>query len=120
MPERTLGQSLAEYMERLKTDGKSDRTIYTYRKDAEQIAAFFEADRKLASILTPHGQVSEVGRAHEAAQRTGEGRAHGAEDRPRVSDVPVLGAGAGVYRKASAAQACPEPSRRGRAAGPKH
>jgi len=54
MREQTLGQALAEYLEHLKEEGKSERTIYTYHKDADQIIEFFGADRKLTSILTPH------------------------------------------------------------------
>ena len=54
MSERTLGQAMVEYLEQLKTDGKSERTIYTYSRDAEQIIGFFGSDRKLSAILTPH------------------------------------------------------------------
>lgn len=54
MPERTLGQAMAEYLEYLKADGKSERTIYTYGQDAKQITSFFGAERKLSAILVPH------------------------------------------------------------------
>lgn len=54
MSEQTLGRATAEYMEHLKAEGKSVRTLYTYERDAQQIIAFFGADRKLTSILTPH------------------------------------------------------------------
>lgn len=54
MSEMTLGQAMAEYLEHLKSEGKSERTIYTYRMDAKQITEFFGADRRLTSILTPH------------------------------------------------------------------
>ena len=54
MSEITLGQAMADYLEQLKADGKSERTIYTYSRDAEQIISFFGANRKLTSILTPH------------------------------------------------------------------
>jgi site-specific recombinase XerD len=54
MSERTLQETLKEYMEYLKAQGKSERTIYTYNKDAEQVVSFFGAERKLTSILTPH------------------------------------------------------------------
>ena len=37
MLEQTLGQALAEYFEHLKSKGKSERTIYTYGKDSDQI-----------------------------------------------------------------------------------
>ena len=54
MSERTLGQAMAEYLEHLKSEGKTERTIYTYSMDAQQIISFFGAERKLTSILTPH------------------------------------------------------------------
>ena len=54
MLEKTLGQAMAEYLEQLKAEGKSERTLYTYAQDAKQIISFFGADRKLTSILTPH------------------------------------------------------------------
>ena len=54
MSERTLQHSLQEYLEHLKSEGKSERTLYTYQKDAEQIIEFFGAERKLTAILTPH------------------------------------------------------------------
>ena len=54
MSERTLGQAMAEYLEHLKTEGKSERTIYTYGRDVEQIIGFFGAERKLSAILVPH------------------------------------------------------------------
>lgn len=54
MSEITLGQAMNEYLEYLKEEGKSERTIYTYGLDVEQIIAFFGAERKLTSILTPH------------------------------------------------------------------
>jgi len=54
MSEITLGRAMAEYLEHLKEAGKSERTIYTYNRDIEQIIGFFGSDRKLTSILTPH------------------------------------------------------------------
>ncbi len=54
MSEQTLGQTLVEYLEYLRVEGKSERTIYTYSRDVEQIVEFFGVDRKLTSILTPH------------------------------------------------------------------
>ncbi len=54
MSERTLGQTMAEYLEHLKADGKSERTLYTYGQDAKQITSFFGAERKLSAILVPH------------------------------------------------------------------
>ena len=50
----TLHTAAEAYLEHLKAEGKSERTLYTYRKDFEQIEAFFGADRKLAKILPPH------------------------------------------------------------------
>lgn len=54
MSERTLSSSMAEYLGHLKAEGKAERTIYTYAKDAEQIVSFFKPDRKLSGILVPH------------------------------------------------------------------
>jgi site-specific recombinase XerD len=54
MTDKTLGGAMNEYMEHLRERGKSERTLYTYARDAEQITAFFGADRKLSGILTPH------------------------------------------------------------------
>jgi hypothetical protein len=54
MSERTLSSAITEYMEHLKAEGKADRTIYTYKRDAEQIISFFGPDRKLSGILVPH------------------------------------------------------------------
>ena len=54
MSEQTLGQAMNEYLEHLKSEGKSDRTIYTYSKDGQQIISFFGADRMLTAILPPH------------------------------------------------------------------
>jgi hypothetical protein len=54
MLEMTLGQAMADYLEHLKSEGKRERTIYTYTQDAKQIIGFFGSDRRLTSILTPH------------------------------------------------------------------
>jgi site-specific recombinase XerD len=54
MADMTLRQAMDEYLEHLKERGKSERTLYTYARDAEQITAFFGADRKLSGILAPH------------------------------------------------------------------
>ena len=54
MSEITLGQAMADYLEHLKSEGKSERTLYTYTQDAKQIIGFFGAERKLTSILAPH------------------------------------------------------------------
>lgn len=54
MPDIILHDALNEYLEHLKTEGKSERTLYTYKKDADQIEAYFGADKKLTSILIPY------------------------------------------------------------------
>ena len=54
MTDKTLHDALQEYMSSLRDEGKSERTLYTYTKDAEQIEAYFGPDKKLASILIPH------------------------------------------------------------------
>ena len=46
----TLDQATKEYIEHLRQAGKKERTLYTYGKDFEQIAAFFGADKKLSAI----------------------------------------------------------------------
>ena len=50
----TLHQATRSYLEYLASQGKKERTLYTYGKDLEQIEAFFGADRKLTGILAPH------------------------------------------------------------------
>ena len=50
----TLHQAAQAYLEHLRTQGKKERTLYTYGKDFEQIEAFFGAERKLSSVLIPH------------------------------------------------------------------
>lgn len=54
MADKTLHEAIEEHIEHLKSQGKSERTIYTYSKDFEQVEAFFKPDRKLRSILIPH------------------------------------------------------------------
>ncbi|MEN6521124.1 MAG: hypothetical protein ABFD46_08250 [Armatimonadota bacterium] len=54
MADKTLQDALQEYLDHLKDQGKSESTLYTYNKDAEQIVSFFGADKKLTSILIPH------------------------------------------------------------------
>jgi len=50
----TLHQATQAYMEHLRSQGKKERTLYTYGKDFEQIEGFFGSERKLSAILTPH------------------------------------------------------------------
>lgn len=54
MTDKTLHDGLLEYLQYLRDQGKSERTIYTYTKDAEQIEAYFGSEKKLAAILTMH------------------------------------------------------------------
>ena len=54
MTEKTLHDALQEYLEHLKACGKSERTLYTYARDLEQVETFFGSDKKLGSILVPH------------------------------------------------------------------
>ena len=49
-----FGGKVKAYLEHLKSQGKKERTVYTYGKDLQQIEAFFGADRKLKGILAPH------------------------------------------------------------------
>ena len=51
---QTLHEAAQAFLEHLRAQGKTERTLYTYGKDFEQIEAFFGAERKLTSILTPH------------------------------------------------------------------
>lgn len=54
MNQKTLHEAIEEHLEYLKAQGKSERTIYTYSKDFEQIESYFGTDKKLGSILVPH------------------------------------------------------------------
>lgn len=54
MSDTTLHSAVQAYLEHLKDQGKTERTLYTYGKDFEQIEAFFGAEKKLTSILIPH------------------------------------------------------------------
>lgn len=53
MTNKTLHDAAQEYLEHLKACGKSERTLYTYGRDLEQVETFFGADKKLGSILVP-------------------------------------------------------------------
>ena len=50
----TLNEAAAAYLEHLKTEGKSQSTLYTYGKDFEQMEAFFGEKRQLSKILPAH------------------------------------------------------------------
>jgi len=54
MNDRTLHEAIEEHLEYLKTQGKSERTLYTYGRDFEQVEAYFGPDKKLSAILIPH------------------------------------------------------------------
>lgn len=54
MSDTTLHVAAQAYLEHLRDQGKTERTLYTYGKDFEQIEAFFGPDKKLTSILIPH------------------------------------------------------------------
>ena len=54
MKDITLHEAAQAYLEHLRTQGKKERTLYTYGQDFKQMEAFFGADRKLKSILPPH------------------------------------------------------------------
>ena len=54
MTEKTLHEAVQEHLEYLKGQGKSERTLYTYSKDLEQVEAFFGPGKKLSAILIPH------------------------------------------------------------------
>ena len=54
MTGKTLHDAVLEHLEYLKSQGKSERTLYTYGKDFEQVEAFFGPDKKLSAILIPH------------------------------------------------------------------
>ncbi|MCL4553269.1 MAG: site-specific integrase [Candidatus Marsarchaeota archaeon] len=54
MSDIKLQDAAREYLEYLKSEGKSERTLYTYRKDLDQIEAYFKPEKKLAAIMVPH------------------------------------------------------------------
>jgi len=54
MTEKTLHEAVQEHLEYLKGQGKSERTLYTYAKDLDQVEAFFGPGKKLSAILIPH------------------------------------------------------------------
>ena len=50
----TLKEASEEFLNKLKTEEKSERTVYTYGKDLEQIMAFFGENKEINKILIPH------------------------------------------------------------------
>jgi site-specific recombinase XerC len=49
-----LYEAADRYLEHLKQQNKSSRTLYTYGKDLEQVQLFFGPERPLTSILKGH------------------------------------------------------------------
>ena len=54
MSDIKLHDAASEYLEHLKSEGKSPRTIYTYRKDLDQAETYFKPEKKLSAIMIPH------------------------------------------------------------------
>lgn len=54
MVEKTLHEAIGEHLDYLKGLGKSERTLYTYGMDLQQVVAYFGAEKKLSSMLVPH------------------------------------------------------------------
>ena len=53
----TLEEGITLYVEHLEEQGRHERTLYTYRKDLEQVLVFFGPGKLLRSIL-----VAQVGK----------------------------------------------------------
>lgn len=49
----TLSEAANQYLEFLKYQGKSGRTLYTYSRDLKQIQAFFGPERAIGNIPLP-------------------------------------------------------------------
>jgi hypothetical protein len=49
-----LSEVVKQYLEELRQQGKSGRTLYTYGKDLEQVMAFFGADKLISSMTLTH------------------------------------------------------------------
>ena len=54
MSEINLHEAARAYIEHLKSEGKAERTLYTYQRDFDQIEAYFGPNKKLSAILVPH------------------------------------------------------------------
>lgn len=50
MKTTTISQANKDFLEHLKEIGKSERTIYTYRKDLEIVEGYFTPERHIAEI----------------------------------------------------------------------
>jgi len=53
MSNPTIHEAAQAYLEHLRTQGKKERTLYTYAKDFDIIESFFDGGKPLASIRTP-------------------------------------------------------------------
>lgn len=53
MTEITIREAAEAFLTHLQQIGKKERTIYTYRKDLEQVEQFFGTDRKLSDLKVP-------------------------------------------------------------------
>jgi hypothetical protein len=53
MTNPTIHDAAQAFLERLRQQGKKERTLYTYAKDFDLIEGFFGGDKSLASIRTP-------------------------------------------------------------------
>lgn len=53
METMTVAQTTAAFLEHLKSLGKAERTLYTYRKDLDIVEAFFHGERPLQEIRIP-------------------------------------------------------------------
>lgn len=51
--EITIEDATKEYLDALKSQGKSKRTLYTYGKDLEQVCTFFGSEKALQAITLP-------------------------------------------------------------------
>jgi len=49
----TISEATSQYLEYLQHHGKSERTLYTYGRDIQQILAFFGPDRAINNIPLP-------------------------------------------------------------------
>lgn len=54
MTDKTLHDARIEYLEHLRSEGKSERSIYTYSRDLDQVERFFGPDKKLEALLISH------------------------------------------------------------------
>jgi site-specific recombinase XerD len=49
----TLSEASNQYLKHLKEQGKSERTLYTYSRDMQQVLAFFGPERLVDNIPLP-------------------------------------------------------------------